>query len=218
MAQIFSRSADTWLRLTLVGAFLTLAGSLMVVLMFDRSDYRTHRGWVVDQPLPFSHAHHAGDLGIDCRYCHASVESSAEAGLPPTHTCMSCHSQLFTDADVLEPLRRSLANNTPLHWQRVVKLPDYVYFHHAVHVQAGVPCVSCHGRVDRMPLLAKAEPLSMGQCLDCHRDPAPNLRPRDQVTNMAWTPPADRRRLGEQLMQAYHIDTRGLTDCAVCHR
>lgn len=218
MTQVFSRSADTWLRLGLLGVFVGLTGSLVVALIIDRSDYRTGRGWVVEQPLPFSHAHHAGELGIDCRYCHASVETSAQAGFPPSYTCMSCHSQIWADSDVLEPLRRSLREHMPLHWQRVANLPDYVYFHHAVHVQAGVACVSCHGQVDRMPLLHKAEPLNMGQCLACHRDPAPNLRPREYVTRMDWQTDEDRRQLGERLMTAYHINPVGLTDCGVCHR
>jgi hypothetical protein len=218
MAQIFSRSADTWLRLGLLMLFVGLAGGLLMVLALDHSDYRTGRNWVVEQPLPFSHAHHAGELKINCRYCHSAVESSAMASLPPTETCMTCHSQIWKNADVLEPLRKSLREQQPLHWQRVVKLPDYVYFHHGVHVNAGVGCSECHGAVDRMQLLFKAEPLNMGQCLACHRDPAPHLRPVGQVTAPQWHTDEDRRVLGERLMQEWQIDPRGLTDCGTCHR
>jgi hypothetical protein len=218
MAQIFSRSADTWLRLGLLMLFVGLTGGLLVTLALDRSDYRTGRNWAVEQPLPFSHAHHAGELKIDCRYCHSSVESSAMASLPPTETCMSCHSQIWKNADVLEPLRKSLREEQPLHWQRVVELPDYVYFHHGVHVNAGVGCSECHGAVDRMQLLFKAEPLNMGQCLACHRDPGPHLRPVGQVTAQQWHTDEDRQVLGERLMKERHIDPRGLTDCGICHR
>jgi hypothetical protein len=218
MAQIFSRSADTWLRLGLLMLFVGLTGGLLVTLVLDRSDYRTGLNWAVEQPLPFSHAHHAGELKIDCRYCHNSVESSAMASLPPTETCMSCHSQIWKNADVLEPLRKSLREEQPLHWQRVVELPDYVYFHHGVHVNAGVGCSECHGAVDRMQLLFMAEPLNMGQCLACHRDPGPHLRPVGQVTAQQWHTDEDRRVLGERWMKERHIDPRGLTDCGICHR
>lgn len=218
MAQIFRRSADTWLRLGLLMLLVAVLGGLLVALTLDSTDYRTGRDWVIDQPLPFSHVHHAGQLQIDCRYCHASVESSAMASLPPTETCMTCHSQIWKQSDVLEPLRKSLRDLQPLHWNRVVDLPDYVYFHHGVHVNAGVGCSECHGQVDRMQLLFKAEPLNMGQCLACHRDPAPHLRPLDQVTNLHWHTDEDRRVLGERLMKARHIDTAGLTDCGTCHR
>jgi hypothetical protein len=218
MAQIFSRSADTWLRLGLLMLIVGLSGGLFVGLALDRSDYQNGRNWVVEQPLPFSHAHHAGDLKIDCRYCHSSVESSAMASIPSTETCMTCHSQIWKSADVLEPLRKSLREHEPMHWQRVVELPDYVYFHHGVHVNAGVGCSECHGRIDRMQLVFKAEPMSMGQCLACHRDPAPHLRPVGQVTNPQWHTNQDRRALGEQLMKERQIDIHGLTDCGICHR
>lgn len=217
MAQIFRRAADTWLRLGLWALLVGAAGGLLVALTWDRSDYQTGLHWPVEQPLPFSHAHHAGELKIDCRYCHSTAQTSALAGFPSTETCMSCHSQVWRQADLLEPLRRSLREQTPLRWNRVAKLPDYTYFHHAVHVNAGIGCDSCHGAVDRMQLLAKATPLSMRQCLDCHRDPAPWLRPRDQVTNLQWHTQAPRA-LGERLMKAHQIETAGLTDCGVCHR
>nr|WP_314561880.1 cytochrome c3 family protein [uncultured Pseudomonas sp.] len=218
MTQIFRRSADTWLRVGLLLLIVGVSGGLLVALTLESTDYRTGRNWVVEQPLPFSHAHHAGELKIDCRYCHSAVQSSAMASLPPTETCMSCHSQVWKNADVLAPLRKSLREREPLHWQRVVDLPDYVYFHHGVHVNAGVGCSECHGQVDRMQLMFKARPLNMGQCLACHRDPAPHLRPVDQVTNMQWRTDEDRRALGERLMKAHPMDIRGLTDCGTCHR
>jgi hypothetical protein len=218
MAQIFSRAADTWLRLGILAVLLATLGGVTVALLYQRSDYVTGRGWPVQQPLPFSHAHHAGELRIDCRFCHASVERSATASLPPTQTCMTCHSQIWRNSDLLEPLRRSLREQESLHWQRVIELPDYVYFNHRVHVRSGVGCETCHGEVDRMQQVYKAKALDMGECLACHRDPAPNLRPREAVTVSDWHTAEDRRVLGERLMRAYHIDPRGLSDCSVCHR
>ncbi|MBE7204467.1 MAG: cytochrome c3 family protein, partial [Parafilimonas terrae] len=158
MAQIFRPSADTWLRLWVLAAVVLVAGGLVAAGGYAFSGYATRVGWVRDQPVPFSHAHHVGGLGIDCRYCHLTVETSAHAGLPPTHVCMTCHSQEWTRAPVLEPVRRSWATGQPLRWQRVAKLPDYVYFNHSIHVARGVPCTTCHGRVDRMPLMARAKP------------------------------------------------------------
>lgn len=218
MAQTFPKSADLWLRLVLLLLFGGLAGLFVVLALLARSDYRTGDGWIVEQPVPFSHEHHAGALQIDCRYCHDSVETGALAGLPPTHTCMSCHSQLWTGAEMLAPVRRSLTDDEPLRWNRVSKLPDFVYFHHGVHVRAGVGCETCHGRVDTMPLTYRAEPLDMGWCLDCHRDPAARLRPRQAVTAMGWTAPGDRRELGRRLLRDQHIATDHLTDCYICHR
>jgi len=195
-----------------------LAFLFVALVILSRSSYVTDQGWTVDQPVPFSHEHHAGALQIDCRYCHDSVESSPVAGLPPTHTCMSCHSQLWTGAEMLAPVRQSLAQGEPLRWNRVNKLPDYVFFHHGVHVNAGVGCVECHGQVDTMPLMRKAEPMTMGWCLSCHRDPAPHLRPRDKVTDMNWQYQGDRRKLGEALMRKHEIGEGDLTHCYTCHR
>jgi hypothetical protein len=185
------------------------------------SSYATFVGWVRDQPVPFSHAHHAGDLGIDCRYCHTTVEISASAGFTPTHICMTCHSQLWTNAEMLSPVRQSLAENRPLEWWRVANLPDYVYFNHSIHIDRGVPCVTCHGRVDRMPLMKRAEPFRIEWCRKCHRDPAPYLRPPEQVTRMDWSgwnqdksPPA----FGERMMRAHDIEPAKLDDCSICHR
>jgi hypothetical protein len=219
MAQIFSAAADTWLRLFLAGAVSLAAGSVLFAVGLARSDWvtgaRTHPS---AQPVPFSHRHHAGELGIDCRHCHTAVAGGPRAGLPPTHTCMTCHSQIWTGAPMLSPVRSSLANNASIAWKRVALVPDYVYFRHDVHVANGVGCAECHGRVDRMALTYRAVPLTMQFCLDCHRNPAPHLRPREEVTNMAWAPTGDRDALGHALLAQYGIRVGQLTHCSVCHR
>ena len=164
-----------------------------------RSSWATKQNEFVEQPIQFSHAHHVGGVGLDCRYCHTSVEKSSFAGIPPTKTCMNCHSQIWTNAPILEPVRASFRNDTPLNWIRVNDLPDFVYFNHQIHVKQGVGCVTCHGPVDKMPLMYQAKPLLMEWCLDCHRAPEKYLRPREQVFNMAYEqPPATRRSAGEQ--------------------
>ena len=220
MAQIFTRSADTWLRFSVLSVVALVIGIVLTAAGVVSSTYRTQVGWVQDQPVPFSHEHHVGGLGIDCRYCHTGVEVSARAGLPPTHTCMTCHSQLWTGAPVLEPVRQSLATGTPLHWNRVAQLPDYVYFNHSIHVSRGVPCATCHGRMDQMPLAKRAEPFQMQWCLDCHRDPAPNLRPVDQVTNPDpphWSE-RQKRLFGNAVIRQKHIDLGRMDNCELCHR
>jgi hypothetical protein len=174
----------------------------------------THAGVVRDQPVPFSHEHHVSGLGIDCRYCHTSVEVSSFAGIPPTKTCMNCHSQIWSDSPMLEPVRRSLKEGKPLTWLRVHRVPDYVYFDHSIHVAKGIGCASCHGRVDQMPLLAQQETLYMEWCLDCHRHPEREARPKAQVFNMGWT--SDDRTIGSRLVKEYGIRQR--TDCVDCHR
>ena len=218
MAQIFSRAADTYLRLVLIGLALGAGGVVLVAGGWVRSDYMTRRNLAPVQPVPFSHRHHVGELGIDCRYCHDSVETAASAGYPPTHTCMTCHSQLWTNADVLAPVRESLATGTPLRWTRVYDLPDYVYFNHGIHVQKGVPCQHCHGRVPEMVRIARAATLEMSWCLECHRHPERYLRPPDQVFDFDWHPPADREALGRQLVAAAGIQPAKLDNCYVCHR
>jgi hypothetical protein len=171
----------------------------------------------VEQPIPFSHKHHVGDDGIDCRYCHSSVEDSAFAGIPPLSTCLTCHSQLFTDQPVLQPLMRAYAGQAALRWRRIHQLPDFVYFNHSIHVAKGVGCVSCHGALDQMPLTWRVAPLTMQWCLDCHRAPERVLRPRDQVFNLHWQA-QDQLALGRKLLAEYKIDKQRLTDCSVCHR
>jgi hypothetical protein len=220
MAQIFSPAADTWLRAFAVLIVGAAVGGTLFASGFARSTYETRVGWHVDQPIPFSHQHHAGDLEIDCRFCHAEVERSWNAGFPSTHTCMTCHSQIWTGAPVLAPVRQSLAEDKPIVWQRVSGLPDYVYFDHSIHVGRGVPCVACHGRIDKMPMTARAEPFKMRFCLGCHRDPAPRLKPRDQVTRMDWSnwTAKDQAKFGPAAMAAYHLDPKRMTDCGLCHR
>lgn len=218
MSQLFRPAADTIARVVmvtiLVGPFLC-AGLAYAVM---RSPYMTGQYVTLDQPIPFSHEHHVGGLGLDCRYCHASVEKSSFAGLPPTTTCMTCHSQLFTNAPMLAPVRQSLAEHKPIHWQRVHILPDYVYFDHSIHIAKGVGCTTCHGAVDTMPLMQQHAPLTMGWCLDCHRNPAPHLRPQADIFSTHWKPPKDQLEQGRKLLVQYLIKTEHLTDCSICHR
>jgi len=217
MAQIFSQAADGWMRLFLVLALSLPAGGVVLAVGIARSDWITEANLTPPpQPVPFSHRHHVSELGIDCAYCHTSVATSPRAGLPPTHTCMTCHSQIWTGAPMLAPVRESLAKNASLDWQRVAVLPDYVFFRHDVHINKGVGCVECHGRVDTMPLTFRAKPLTMEFCLDCHRNPAPHLRPLEQVTNMTWRP--ENNDDSNVLLHQYGIRTGDLTHCNVCHR
>lgn len=200
-----------------------LAGVLLVLgasawYGFGRSSYITRVGLVREQPVPFSHQHHVDGLGLDCRYCHTSVEDSSFAGVPPTATCMNCHTQIWSDSPLLAPVRQSYATGEPLRWVRVHDMPDFVYFNHKIHIAKGVGCTTCHGRVDRQPLTKKTATMFMQWCLDCHRDPAAKLRPRDQVFNVAYEPPADQQALGERLVKQYHVRTEGMTDCVTCHR
>jgi hypothetical protein len=218
MAQHFSPGADTLFRAALAGMVLLLLAGLGVMLALPFTPHRTRQNNTVVQPVQFSHAHHVGELGLDCRMCHQSVTQARFAGMPPTHTCMTCHSQIWTEAEMLAPVRQSLAQNRPLEWKRVHRLPDFVFFDHSVHVTKGVGCSTCHGPVQAMQQVRQAEPMTMAWCLSCHRDPAPNLRPENQVFNMEWTPPADQRQRGEALIRHYMIETEHLTDCSRCHR
>jgi hypothetical protein len=218
MTQIFSTAADTWLRFFVVGGAAIMCGGLVGVVGFARSDYYTGaRIHPLPQPVPFSHRHHVSGLGLDCRYCHTSVAESSRAGLPPTHTCMTCHSQIWTGAPMLAPVRHSLTDDKSLTWHRVARLPDYVYFRHDVHIAKGVGCVTCHGRIDQMALTYQAKPLTMQFCLDCHRDPTAHLRPRDRITDMEWKPD-DARALGAELVKQNGIRLGEITHCYVCHR
>ena len=217
MPHVFHPYADTIARTILlailVGPFLAIG----VAYWLTASEYVTGQTLTLDQPVPFSHQHHVGGLGLDCRYCHSGVETSAVAGVPSTHTCMTCHSQLYTQTAMLAPLRESLATNTPIHWNRVNRLPQYVYFDHSIHITKGVGCSTCHGDVASMPLMRQAAPLTMGWCLDCHRDPAPNIRAASDVFDPDWQSPADQSQRGAVLAHA-NIDNNHLTDCSVCHR
>ena len=241
--QIFHRSANSLAKVSIFGGvfLLGLVGVVVYTLM-GTSGYLTGQYVVKRQPVPFSHEHHARGLGIDCRYCHTSVERSAFAGLPPTETCMNCHRQIWTNAELLEPIRASYRDNVPMQWTRVHDLPDYVYFNHSVHIAKGIGCDSCHGKVNRMPLMLQNASLQMQWCLDCHRNPVQNVRPREEVFNLDWDP-SDRASLAKYLravvpekpgrpdgrrpaadvarMQpnlAKDYDLHSLTSCSTCHR
>ncbi len=219
MRQLFAPGADAVLRLFIFAFIGGIFLAALVVGGVARSTYVTQVGIAPEQPVPFSHKHHSGELGIDCRYCHTGVETTASAGLPPTQTCMTCHSQIWTGAPMLAPVRASFATHTPLHWVRVNRVPDYVYFNHAIHIAKGVGCTTCHGDIDGMQLTARANAFEMVWCLTCHRNPAPNLRPAGQVFNMHWQPPPDQAARGATLIRANHIrGAAALTDCSICHR
>ncbi|HYG36348.1 MAG TPA: cytochrome c3 family protein [Clostridia bacterium] len=217
MAQVFRPRSNTIALAIIVGGLLFLAALVYGTYAVWDSPYMTRVNIPQDQPVQFSHEHHVAGLGIDCRYCHTSVETESFAGMPPTETCMTCHSQVWVDAPMLAPVRQSLARQMPLQWNRVNDLPDFVYFDHAIHVQRGVACVTCHGRVDQMPLMWKATTQYMQWCLDCHRNPAPYLAPREQVFNLGWTSPSNQLQLGQQRMREANIDPDQITNCSACH-
>jgi hypothetical protein len=216
MAQVFPRSANAVARVTLVSAVVAPMAIFGALYFFVRSPYVTQAGVPIEQPIAFSHKHHVGDDGIACEYCHTTVATSSFAGMPSSETCMNCHSQIWNQSDTLAPVRLSAQTGQPLVWQRVHNLPDFVYFDHSIHVQKGVACETCHGRVDEMPRVMKAASLQMQWCLDCHRDPTANIRPREAVTVMGWQPPANVDELQRQLAREYHVQSK--TDCSTCHR
>jgi cytochrome c7-like protein len=230
--QIFHRSTNVISRASIYAGIFTLAGVLWACIQLQRSPYVTYAGVVRPQPAPFSHQHHVAALGIDCRYCHTSVETSSFAGIPPTKTCMNCHSQIWTSAPLLEPVRESFRSGKSLVWNRVNDLPDFVYFDHSIHINKGVGCNSCHGPVDRMPLMFNFASLQMEWCIECHRAPEKNLRPREQVFNMRYQQPTrdlpvvvddksftDQLSLGKYLVGKYHLRTvMDITSCSTCHR
>ena len=216
MAQFFPRTANSIARFSLLGLVSLIVCVAALGYWISESPYETRQGVPREQPIPFSHEHHAGDLGIDCRYCHTTVENSSFANIPATKICMNCHSQMWAVAPVLEPLRESYRTNTSIAWTRVHDLPDFVYFNHSIHVHNGMGCSTCHGRVDKMPITWQAESLRMQWCLDCHRHPEQYVRPRDQVFNMDYRPPANQAALGAQLVKDYHIQS--LISCSTCHR
>ena len=224
---------NTIARASIAAVLIGLCIVSFISAAVDRSPYMTGAFMVRDQPIPFSHKHHVNDIGIDCRFCHTSVETSDFAGLPSTKTCMTCHSRLWTDAQILEPLRKSWRDDKPLQWTRVHNLPDFVYFSHQIHVNKGIGCVTCHGQVDQMPLMWQEQTLQMKWCLQCHYNPEKYLRPRDKVFDMHFTidqqvkdefstpdhPVTDQISLGTQLINRYHIPTDGrITNCYTCHR
>ena len=215
MAQLFKPSANTYSRLSIFGALFAVIGLLFAFAGFNRSDYMTQARVAREQPVPFSHRHHVSELGIDCRYCHTSVERTANAGIPATEICMNCHAQIWKDSPTLEPVRSSFATDRSIEWVKVHDLPDFVYFNHSIHVAKGIGCASCHGRVDRMNLTWQENSLQMEWCLDCHRNPELHVRPRSEVFNMEWEAD-DQASLGPKLVAEHGIESR--EDCTVCHR
>jgi hypothetical protein len=219
MPQYFSRSANTFARLSILALVGALTAVLVVSYLIVRSPYETMQNVPREQPVPFSHEHHVGGLGLDCRYCHTTVEYSSFANVPATKICMNCHSQMWATSPMLEPIRESYRTGKSIEWTRVNDLPDYVYFDHSIHIHKGVGCTECHGRVDKMPLTWQAQPLTMEWCLNCHRHPERYLRPRDQVFAMDYGPPPDQISLGTRLVRDYHVKSvRDLTSCSTCHR
>jgi hypothetical protein len=219
MAQVFSKNSNVLAWVVICALLLVLCGGSWITWATYWSPYTTYVDIPFQQPVPFSHKHHVTDDGIDCRYCHTSVETSSFAGIPSTEICMSCHSRIWNDSPALEPVRLSLANNTSLQWNRVNDLPDYVYFDHSIHVAKGIGCSTCHGRVDQMPLTRKTETLYMRWCLECHRAPQRFIRPRDRIYDMSWQPSQVNQAERKQLVQLYQVDTSGhLTNCGTCHR
>jgi hypothetical protein len=193
MAQVFDRSSNALARASLVLTGLIVVALGVALNSLQRSPWVTRQGQRPDQPVPFSHKHHVEGLGLQCQYCHTSVEKSSYAGIPPTKTCMNCHSEIWTDAQLLEPVRNSWATGESIQWIKVHDLPDYVYFNHEIHVNKGIGCASCHGRVDEMPLMYEENSLQMEWCLNCHRNPGRNLRPTSEIYNMAWAGPSDEK-------------------------
>jgi hypothetical protein len=219
MPQVFRPGSNTLARVSLLALPLGPAFAVWLCLIYTRSSYGTGAGIMRDQPVPFSHQHHAGDLGIDCRYCHTTVERGPNAGFPPTEICMNCHSQMWVGSSMLEPVRDSYRTGISLPWTRIHNLPGFVYFDHSIHVSKGVGCVSCHGRIDEMPLTYQVHSLLMEWCLDCHRHPERHLRPKAEVFNMKWQAPSDQVEQGQKLAKEYKLhDTHFLTSCTVCHR
>ena len=219
MSQVFPKKANAWSKASILAIGFVLLGLGWLILTLQRSDYVTAANQFVEQPVQFSHQHHAGGIGIDCRYCHTSVEVSPSAGIPPTKTCINCHSEIWSTSPYLEPVRASFRDDKPLNWVRVHDLPDFVYFNHSIHVTKGVGSETCHGRVDRMPLMIQKSSLQMEWCLDCHRDPSRYVRPRDQITTMGYQPAVAQSEIGPRLVKEYKIaGVEHMTSCSVCHR
>jgi hypothetical protein len=222
MPQIFHRSTNTLAKLSIFGGLFILGFAAWALAEINRSSWNTGAYVEREQPVQFSHKHHVGDDGIDCRYCHTSVETSNSAGLPPTKTCMNCHSQIYSDSPYLEPVRRSWKENKPIEWTRVHDLPDFVYFNHSIHVNKGVGCSTCHGRVDEMPLVYQAASLQMEWCLQCHREPERYLRDRKDIFNMKWRAENKTKEeiaFGLEKKREYNVRHKAiLQSCSTCHR
>ncbi len=213
---LFPRWSDTAFRLALVGLAASIGFLVIAPMVYVRTPFSTEQDIPVDQPVQFDHRHHVHDDGIDCRFCHRTVETAATAGVPSTEVCMGCHNQIWNDSPMLEPLRRSWTSGKPIPWNRVNTLPDFVYFDHSIHVRKGVGCATCHGRVDQMPLVQQARTLQMSWCLDCHRDPARNLQPPSTVTDLRVAPAGSDAAQARALAAASHVQS--FQNCTACHR
>jgi Cytochrome c7 and related cytochrome c len=216
MPQIFHPSTNQLSKVSIILILVALGGLVWAGAELSVSGYTTGQGVTLDQPVPFSHEHHVSGLGIQCLYCHTSVEKSAFAGIPPTATCMNCHRQIWTNADLLAPIRESYRTGVPIRWERVHDLPDFVYFNHSVHLAKGIGCESCHGRVDKMPLMFQQNSLTMAWCLSCHNHPERFVRPKEEIFTFGWRPPKPQSELGPELVAKYEI--KSLTSCSTCHR
>ena len=217
MSQLFPPAFDLAAKFCALGVLVLLLGGTYSAYLLNRSPYWTNVGVTLDQPVPFSHKHHVGELGIDCRFCHTSVEKAAYAGMPDTQTCMTCHSQIWKTSPMLAAVRKSYAENKPLKWNRVVEEPGFVYFNHSIHVNKGVGCSTCHGRIDLMPITWKYVDTEMQWCLSCHRHPEDSVRKLADVYKMDWTPSKDPQ-VSAELVKAHDIQKAHLTDCSACHR
>lgn len=217
MAQIFPRSANALVRVSIAVVVLLVASVVALAYAINSSGYITREDLIRHQDVPFSHRHHVQSMGIDCRYCHWMAEEGHYAGIPPTHTCMTCHSQIWPESPMLQPVRDSYAKDEPLVWNKVHDLPDYVYFNHSIHLKKGMGCTSCHGQVQNMALVWQENSLHMSWCLDCHRNPEKFIRPKSEIYNMTWDPsPAEQAELGPKLVEEYDVETQD--HCYTCHR
>lgn len=216
MSQVFHPSANGIARITLFAAIVLVAASGYIVYQLGKSAYVTRQYEARQQPVQFSHARHVAGNGLDCRYCHTAVETSASAGIPPTKTCINCHSQILAQSEYLEPVRASFRTDQSIPWVKVHDLPDFVYFDHSIHVNKGVGCTTCHGEVDKMPLMWTVQSLQMEWCLECHRNPEKYVRPREAVFQVGYQPPSDQVALGRKLVAEY--DIQRMTNCSTCHR
>ncbi|MBN8729094.1 MAG: cytochrome c3 family protein [Acidobacteria bacterium] len=216
MSQLFRPGANTFAKASVIAGLGVALGLGGILNNIERTSYVTDVNVPRDQPVMFTHKHHVSGVGMDCRYCHSSVEVSSSAGIPSTEVCMGCHSQIWSEAPILEPVRESWRSGRSIQWNRVHDLPGYVYFNHSIHVTKGMGCQTCHGQVDKMPMVWKENTLLMEWCLDCHRAPEKYIRPKDQVFNMEYKPAGNQAELGAKLVAEYKV--RKLTDCSICHR
>ncbi|MBX3288727.1 MAG: cytochrome c3 family protein [Acidobacteria bacterium] len=219
MAQFFQKGANNIARITMIMGVVVAGLAFFAYTQFSRSSYITGQYVELQQPVQFSHRHHVGDDGIDCRYCHTTVETTASAGMPPTQTCMNCHSEIWADSPYLEPVRASFRENKPIEWERVHDLPEYAYFNHSIHVAKGVGCSTCHGEIDNMAAVSQENTLQMEWCLSCHREPEKFIRPKSEIYNMQWQDNDITAEERLKLKEDYRIRSRDmLTSCSICHR